>query len=870
MRFTAWSRHLLLGAAMFVAACGGGSDSPNVNAAPLTTGASEAAIFAGSDFMLNGSATDPEGDALTYTWSTVNQPANAAPALGTPNAATTEVTGDLPAGNYLFHLTVSDGENTATVDVPVVLTSLTVRGEATQGRGTFDVANVDNIMIDADGGVWFGTDGNFSTNGTADSVYYLDLDPANASTNNPTFGQAFRIIGGPSDSEATGPAFNSDMKTFFFAVQHPGEGRDSAWPAERESFPLLADPADPLSSIVAASFLAPVGLENETNPPEDIAAYVKAMVAKLNTNPEWALENGVEFPLTNTTNDSVRAISGLRTNVVVRWLDPLTNATDDADMRFGANCDYVSYFGEGWDTNGNAPQFNGDPAAGWMWVNHEYISGGTPSFDAGTGTGSAPSGQHVTFAKFLAEAGILSMAPADVGLDASWDQDEVDTYVQWFKKQLGGTWMRIVQDPVSKRWAVDRGAANVRYDSTSNTLLNVVGRVTLANQQRDDDGNLLPQNIAVGLIGDCSGGTTPWGTIITAEENVQGYYGDLEDFWTSRQIFDLPNGAEAGGTIVPSIAPSTGGTYSRHSDANENKDRDAYGYLSEIDPGEAPDKSYVVGGDGSGHRKIGTMGRVRWEDVTVVTDADFKLIDGQPIVLYGANDRRGGRIYKFVSSANYTNGMSKAQIRALLDDGELYVAHWADLNNADGYTRNDGEDMLDTDGSASVRGNGRWIRMAIDSTDIAPNAGASTANNPSVTMLPAGSTVAQVLTNSTHNGIGSFANDNDVIKMLNTAANKLGVMELNRAEDLEWNAVGYGSHGPLLFVAFTKHGRPNALDANGVLNTDINTGSQIKSDARPDAIGHIFVMKEAGNAATSTTFEFWQVHRGSNASLPTK
>jgi secreted PhoX family phosphatase len=100
----------------------------------------------------------------------------------------------------------------------------------TSGSGAFDAANPDNILIDAQGGVWFGTDGNFGTNGHADALYYLDLDPTHQTTTTPTFGKAFRIAAAPSDAEATGPAFSSGMTTLFFSVQHPGEDADSSWP----------------------------------------------------------------------------------------------------------------------------------------------------------------------------------------------------------------------------------------------------------------------------------------------------------------------------------------------------------------------------------------------------------------------------------------------------------------------------------------------------------------------------------------------------------------------------------------------------------------------------------------------------------------
>jgi secreted PhoX family phosphatase len=117
-----------------------------------------------------------------------------------------------------------------------------------EGDGDFDAANPDNLLIDRDGGVWFGTDGNFGVNGHADSLYYLDLDPAHqdgqAGILTPTFGMAFRVVATPSDAEATGPALASDMGTLFVSVQHPGEDVYSTWP----------NGGEPTSSLVALTF----------------------------------------------------------------------------------------------------------------------------------------------------------------------------------------------------------------------------------------------------------------------------------------------------------------------------------------------------------------------------------------------------------------------------------------------------------------------------------------------------------------------------------------------------------------------------------------------------------------------------------------
>lgn len=88
------------------------------------------------------------------------------------------------------------------------------RGSA--GATTFEAANPDNIAIDSEGGIWFGTDGNFAAD-KQDGVYYLETadDPADA--------RAWRIAGMPSDAENTGPMFASDERTLFFSVQHPFE-----------------------------------------------------------------------------------------------------------------------------------------------------------------------------------------------------------------------------------------------------------------------------------------------------------------------------------------------------------------------------------------------------------------------------------------------------------------------------------------------------------------------------------------------------------------------------------------------------------------------------------------------------------------------
>lgn len=614
----------------------------------------------------------------------------------------------------------------------------------------------------------------------------------------------------------------------------PGEGGlpgEPGTPGEPGAVPI--DPSAPLPGVVALSFQD----DNNTGA-TNIAEYVKALVQAYG---DGTLASTMQFPLAAAATDSVRTIKGLHPNVVITWLEPLTFDDGPDAPRFGVNNDYIAYFGDGWEAAG-APQYAGEDTMGWIWVNHEYMSN-----LSATAT-SAPTGQQLTLARFLRWMGALLN---DVEAD-TWDAASLTTFVAEHKKQLGGSWLRIIQDPATGEWVVDRGAnalrANaLRYDATSNTLLKVTG-MGLSAADHDDNGEALPQGVVVGIMGDCAGGQTPWGTIITAEENVQYYYGELEDTWGSNQEFVPGGGFDPGATITFPYAPSPGGDFSQSPDPNASHNRDFYGFLSEIDPGVDSTEYEGKTTPGVGHKKFGAFGRAHFENATFVTNG-WGLIDGQPIVFYAGDDRRSGRIYKFVSSQPYTAGMTRAQIRALLDEGKVYAGHFAGLDNTTGNT------LLAT-GSAPTEaapGTGQWIELSLTSSDIAPNAAAL--GTPT-------RTVGEALGDVSWNSLGGFATSDDVRKALFTAATKVGVMELNRPEDLEWNPLD-PSGTPRLYIAFTNHGRRVALNQEGVLYDPATHSTS--SPRRPDRVGALFAVQESNpaNPALSTTFSYFEVWHGS-------
>jgi secreted PhoX family phosphatase len=572
---------------------------------------------------------------------------------------------------------------------------------------------------------------------------------------------------------------------------------------------------------------------------DDLATYVRDMVAKVKADASFAASSG--FPVPNSATDTVRALPGTQVNLVGAWLDPLTWNDGINAPRMGANVDFMAFFGEPADGR-LGTLYTGSSNAGWIWVNHEYVSGSPPAVGA-VGTRS-----HEGLAAFLRDRGVLNF---DVTSPAEWTQARVDAYVPHYKRQIGGSWFRVVRDPASGAWSIDRSAANLRYDATSATLVKVTG-VGISAGNKDDTGNDLPAGVVSGINGDCSGTHTPWGTIITAEENVQDYYGDLEPCYDGNNAWVASNTVcQPGQNLTFDVSPTSNGAFSRASSGRHN--RDYYGYLVEIDVGQAPGEYYGKTTAGVGHQKLGSLGRARWENSAIAMGSDWKLVDNKPIVMYSGDDRRGGRIYKWVSKNVWRSTMTKAQTRALLEQGDLYVAHFADLFNNNGLTITNNT----TRPTKAAPGNGVWIKLSVDNTtQDAPNATALGA---------AGTKVGAALKNISWNGLAGFADDDTVRKALFTASNKIGVRELNRPEDIEWNPFD-----KLVYIAFTNHGRSNMLDAEGKLDTrtDAVKRGNDNPNWRPDRAGAVFALEEADkdNPGTSTTFKFWGAWFGNGPS----
>jgi hypothetical protein len=255
-------------------------------------------------------------------------------------------------------------------------------------------------------------------------------------------------------------------------------------------------------------------------------------------------------PILPSTRDRLRLPREYWHDILIAWADALpgTNA------RFGYNADYTAFFPRGTD-------------AGVLFVNHEYAS--IPEPDEG-------------------EMGVYTQTfPLVMGRE-SRIEDEM--------RDVGASVLDLRRMP-DGRWTVTASPVTRRYDAFSPMTASGPALMNVSD--------------LMGTFANCSGCQTPWGTVLTCEENVQDVV--------------TPDVDTQGRGIV-------GGRYAR--------DGSHYGWVVEIDPF---DPTWIP-------VKHTMLGRFRHENVAVRVQTD------RPVIAYMGDDRINGHIYRYVSDASYTQG----------------------------------------------------------------------------------------------------------------------------------------------------------------------------------------------------------------------
>ena len=154
----------------------------------------------------------------------------------------------------------------------------------------------------------------------------------------------------------------------------------------------------------------------------------------------------------------------------------------------------------------------------------------------------------------------------------------------------------------------------------------------------------------LGTVNNCAGGVTPWGTVLSGEENFQGYFKRGATLDPRNETY----GISATGRGWDAVEP-------RWDLSNEPNEVNRFGWIVELDPTDPT----------SAPRKHTMLGRFKHEGATVSIAAD-----GRAVAVMG-DDQGNEYLYKFISRKTFRPG-SRPQDRAhnltLLEDGDLYVA----------------------------------------------------------------------------------------------------------------------------------------------------------------------------------------------------
>lgn len=157
-----------------------------------------------------------------------------------------------------------------------------------------------------------------------------------------------------------------------------------------------------------------------------------------------------------------------------------------------------------------------------------------------------------------------------------------------------------------------------------------------------------------GTLGNCAAGVTPWGTYLTAEENVQDYFGNAP----AARFGDLAQRVhERFGNRRRDSLYRWEYVDPRFDLARSPNEPFKFGWIVELDP---LDPSQPV-------RKRTALGRLKHEAATVALTSDGRA------AVYMGDDGVFEYFYKFVSAARVGAFEPEAN-RDLLDDGVLHVA----------------------------------------------------------------------------------------------------------------------------------------------------------------------------------------------------
>lgn len=308
---------------------------------------------------------------------------------------------------------------------------------------------------------------------------------------------------------------------------------------------------------------------------------------------------------------------GYRADVVIRWGDPLlpgaapfdpANLTAESQARqFGYNNDFAAFMPLPWGSKNSSH--------GLLCVNHEY---------------TVP---QLMWPGIKGREGSEGLSQAQVGVEMAAHGHSVVEL-----RKTGG------------RWAVVPNSQYARRITTSGTEMRVAGPAAGDARMRttaDPSGTRI-----IGTTNNCSGGVTPWGTVLFAEENFPFYFGGKPSSQAEAAAYKRYGFSEKS-------RYSWWEYDSRFDLSKEPNEPNRFGWMVEYDPYDPA--SVPV--------KRTALGRFRHEGAGTALTPDGRA------VIYMGDDQAFEYFYRFVSSKR-VDLKDRAANRDVLDDGTLSVARF--------------------------------------------------------------------------------------------------------------------------------------------------------------------------------------------------
>lgn len=274
-------------------------------------------------------------------------------------------------------------------------------------------------------------------------------------------------------------------------------------------------------------------------------------------------------PIPFDGSDNLKLPEGYHFDMVCKWGDALGTNGAHGKETFGFNCDLNVYFPMDALTGGKSS------TEGLLWTNHEYPN---PLFVSNyTDTNLPKTEAQIVQEKLCVGGSIIHI------------------------KQENGVWKHLPGSKYTKRFTA------------------LYPKFTVTGPVKETLGEM------VGTLANCSGGITPWNTVLSCEENY-------DDYNVGYRWRDIPS---------------------------QQIDIRHFGWVIEVDPfGELPPMKHTC------------LGRFAHENTA------WRIGGSGKLVIYMGDDAQDQYLYKFVSAAPYRENASRADKRKLLTEGTLYVAEF--------------------------------------------------------------------------------------------------------------------------------------------------------------------------------------------------